>query len=465
MEHVGGASLTQTPDDMFKFVLQQTSIPECASRLGQLTLRGRHSISTPHYVVPTSRGVVPHLSQDNLQKHTNISAVYVPLEDFIEKSNANAPFYNTPVQDGESPLRRYIGLPDRCMSIFGPRRVPNIPCPAHNTNSSIAISTSVGFRFLEVEQYHEAIRKLKADISTSIADLISTKEASAKRIEKSVDRTHAWLRDFVESAEEGEGLPVFAAIPPHEPQLLSLYFADLKDEYKSHISGLCVYSPSTVVELPDVLRDRPTVCLADPSSPHAVLAAVDVGVDLLTIPFVTQSSEHGIALSFAFPGSSDTLNQPLGIDLWSTTHATNLGPLSPKCTCYTCTRHHRAYVHHLLQANEMLAWTLLQIHNFSVIDAFFSAVRQSIRNQTFEDDKRTFSRAYKSELPEQTGQGPRVRGYQMKSVGGGEPKKNPKVYGKLDDQMQKLAEAQSGVTTPDGDANDIEAHGLAKKLE
>ncbi|KIW29759.1 uncharacterized protein PV07_05548 [Cladophialophora immunda] len=465
MDCVNGASLAQLPDEMFKFVLQQASTPECAGRLGHLTLRGRHPISTPHYVAPTSRGVIPHLSQDNLQKHTNISAVYVPLEDFIEKSNANAPLYSTPVQNGESPLRQYIGLPDRYLSIFGLRRVPNIPCPAHNTNSSVAISTSVGFRFLDVEQYHEAIRRLKADISTSIPDLISTETASAKRIEKSVDRTHAWLRDFVESTEEEEGLPFFAAIPPHETQLLSLYLSDLKDEYNPHISGLCVYSPSTVVGLPEALREIPIICLNDPSSPQAVLAAIIAGVDFLTVPFVTRSSEHGIALSFTFPGSLDTPNQPLGIDLWSTTHATDLSPLSPRCTCYTCTRHHRAYVHHLLQANEMLAWTLLQIHNFSVIDAFFSAVRQSMQKQTFEDDTRTFSRAYESELPERTGQGPRVRGYQMKSVGRGEPKKNPKAYGKLDDQVEKLAESESGVATPDGDANDIETHGLAKKVE
>ncbi|KIW99266.1 uncharacterized protein Z519_00929 [Cladophialophora bantiana CBS 173.52] len=461
MEPVTGASLAQLPDEMFEFILQQVSMPGCAGRLGQLILRGRPAISTPNYVVPTSRGVIPHLSQDNLQKHTNISTVYVPLEDFIEKSHAKAPLYNTPAPNGESPLRRYIGLPDRHLSIFGLRRVPNIPCPAHNTDSSVAISTSVGFRSLEVEQYHEAVRTLKADISTSLPDLINTKVASVKRIEKSADRTHAWLRDFVEDKGEDTGLPFFASIPPHETELLSLYLSDLKDEYNSHISGLCVYSPSTVTGLPGALRDIPTVCLTDPSSPQAVLAAIHAGVDLLTVPFVTQSSEHGIAFSFTFPGCTKTPNQPLGFDLWSTTHATDLSTLSPNCTCYTCTRHHRAYVHHLLQANEMLAWTLLQIHNFSVIDAFFSAVRQSIKGRTFEDDMGTFGRAYESELPALTGQGPRVRGYQMKSIGRGEPKKNAKAYGKLGDQVQKLAEAESGIASPQGDADDIEGHGLA----
>jgi hypothetical protein len=69
----------QTP--MLKFAVRQTSASECAARLGHLALGGRNPISTPHFIVPTSRGSIPHLSPDNLQKHTDISAVYVPLED------------------------------------------------------------------------------------------------------------------------------------------------------------------------------------------------------------------------------------------------------------------------------------------------------------------------------------------------------------------------------------------------
>ena len=33
------------------------------------------------------------------------------------------------------------------------------------------------------------------------------------------------------------------------------------------------------------------------------------------------------------------------------------------------------------------------------------------------------------------GQGPRVRGYQFKSQGGGEAKKNPKAYGRLEEKL------------------------------
>lgn len=54
-----------------------------------------------------------------------------------------------------------------------------------------------------------------------------------------------------------------------------------------------------------------------------------------------------------------------------------------------------------------------------------------------------------------------VRGYQFKSEGKGEPKKNPPAYRPLDDGKEKLAEAQ--MPSPDIDAHDMEQLGFAEK--
>lgn len=48
------------------------------------------------------------------------------------------------------------------------------------------------------------------------------------------------------------------------------------------------------------------------------------------------------------------------ICLWWQRYAADPGPLSPGCGCYTCARHSRAYVHHLLQTGEMLAQVWLR---------------------------------------------------------------------------------------------------------
>jgi hypothetical protein len=52
-----------------------------------------------------------------------------------------------------------------------------------------------------------------------------------------------------------------------------------------------------------------------------------------------------------------------------------------------------------------------------------------------------------------------LRGYQFKSKGGGEPKKNRKAYNKLDDMAaEALTEAE--VPSPSVDAMELEEHGF-----
>lgn len=302
-----------------------------------------------------------------------------------------------------------------------------------------------------------------------MADVITTGAASVKRVEKSVDRTHTWLRDANEQPskrESSSSVPaIFAAIPPVDNVQQSLYLQDLAEDYRQLLSGLALYSSTTAVDLPQGLIDLPRMCLSNPKSPHSALKDMALGIDLLCIPFVGSSSDHGIALTFDFPGANFTMNmpQPLGIDLWSVAHEASLLPLSPACDCLTCTRHHKAYVHHLLQAKEMLAWTLLQLHNLAIMDRFFEACRRSIAHGTFEEDVKAFNRNYEAEMPAKTGPGPRVRGYQTKSVGGGEPQKNEKSWGRFGGAAQNIAEADSGIAMPEGDTKQLEDQGFAER--
>ena len=322
----------------------------------------------------------------------------------------------------------------------------------------------MGFASLEIEAYNDAVINLCPDVSLTAVDLVQEDKISAKRLEKSADRTHAWLRDTLadndNNGQNGATPAVFASIPPLEKEQQSFFLSDLSNEYSPKLSGLCLYSSTSTMVIPEELYDLPRLFLADPISPHDILKAISHGVDLISTPFVGKTSEHGIAFDFTFPiiphGQTP---QPLGRDMWSSAYATSLTPLSPSCECYTCIRHHRAYVHHLLQAREMLAWTLLQIHNFSILDRFFAAVRDSIANDAFDEDARAFNHAYEAEMPKQTGDGPRVRGYQTKSVGGGEPKKNPKAYGRLDDQLERTAEARADIAEPMGGYEDERDNG------
>lgn len=63
------------------FDFKDMSSLDCVQRLGKLLLRDRIPIDTPHYFPISSRGCVPHLSQDMVRDKTSIRGIYVALED------------------------------------------------------------------------------------------------------------------------------------------------------------------------------------------------------------------------------------------------------------------------------------------------------------------------------------------------------------------------------------------------
>jgi queuine tRNA-ribosyltransferase len=336
----------------------------------------------------------------------------------LDKGNVNPPVYKVPRAPHESALRKFAAVPDETVTILGPRRVPPVICPISNTSTAISILTSHGFTQLEAARYTNAVQQLRPDIVIGFADVEPGKKQGVKRREKVVHRTHAFTRDATQQlyhseTEQGalQKTLYFAPVLPLENTQQRLYLAHLADELRQDISGLALYDTSSLSVIPKELDDLPRLCLCDPKTPQEVLRGVALGTDIFTIPFVGEASDAGIALNFSFCSPDDTEGEsnpkPLGIDFWSPIHRVDLFPLSPDCVCYTCKRHHRAYLHHLLSAKEMVAWTLLQIHNHHTMDLFFQAVRESIADGTFSVRAAAFERNYVSELPEKTGSGPR----------------------------------------------------------
>ncbi|OJD32967.1 trna-guanine transglycosylase family protein [Diplodia corticola] len=471
------AKLHRLPDTMLNFEILKPAAA-LAPRLGRLSVPGRTTLHTPHHIALTSRGVVPHLTQDVLKKHTGLNSFYVALEDFIERApKQTPPLFNIPCEPDESPMRRFASLQKDALLVLGPRRTVPVTASATNTNTSISIHTAVGFHALASDYYASAAQKLRPDIVIGLGDIMhGHTKPSAKRIDKMGDRTTAWMKDIVaakggldKTKKGGRVYNVFAPILPIDKELQSWYLDALTDDdeqLRPHLSGLALYDTASLAAIPDPLAALPRLALDNPASPQKLLHAVSLGMDLLTVPFVCQATDAGIVLDFEFPvkapssDASPAERKALGIDCWMPQYATDLSPLTPGCECYACTRHHRAYLRHLLAAKEMLGWVLIQVHNHHVIDLFFTGVRKSIENGTFEEDRAAFERAYVDHLPEKTGQGPRLRGYQFTSSGPGEPKKNPSKYRMLDEGKQILAES----ITPgsNADATDLEATGFAE---
>jgi queuine tRNA-ribosyltransferase len=100
--------------------------------------------------------------------------------------------------------------------------------------------------------------------------------------------------------------------------------------------------------------------------------AIAAGVDLFDCVIPTRLARHGNAL--------------VGGDRWNLRNnrfREDFSPLDETCPCYTCKQFTRAYVSHLLRSQELLAYTLLSIHNITELIRFTQRIREAILGDRF----------------------------------------------------------------------------------
>ncbi|KAI2602038.1 tRNA-guanine transglycosylase [Hypoxylon sp. NC1633] len=478
-------------------VLKSVAVDGGHARVGLLALPKRIPIETPNFFGLASRGVIPHMTPDVISKHTRLSGSYMALEDFIEKTQKGVePAVFNAESDGREALHAFTATPTPCATVLGARRHPAVVAPMGNGKDHISIFPLTGFQKLRNTEYCRAIERLQPDIAIPLADLtfgnshIRTKLPASKRQLRMVERTEDWLAEFVklrntETDEMSAKPAIFAPSLPVSYSTQWEYLNRLSQDYVEHLSGLAVYDADIVPDLDghSSLRPLPRLSMDFITSPHEILRQIQLGLDIFTVPFINTTSDAGIALTFSFPPPPTALRiQPLGIDMWSQDHQVSLKPLVDGCECYTCSKHHRAYLHHLLNAKEMLGWTLLQIHNHHVLNDFFEGIRGALTAEpsTFQRDCEVFSNMYEVGLPKGTGERPRARGYHFKAEGGKQPKINPPAWEKygeggtedptLAGEMAGLAvtgTTAEGVETPlvpdaNADARDLDKKGFAE---
>jgi len=112
--------------------------------------------------------------------------------------------------------------------------------------------------------------------------------------------------------------------------------------------------------------DRPRY-LMGVGNPTTILNAIALGVDLFDCVLPTRTARMGTA--FSHQGRMNLKNARFARDR---------GPLDPECSCPTCTGYSRAYLRHLVVSKEMLASTLLSIHNLHFLLDLTRRAREAI---------------------------------------------------------------------------------------
>ena len=109
-------------------------------------------------------------------------------------------------------------------------------------------------------------------------------------------------------------------------------------------------------------------------TPRDLLQSVARGVDMFDCVMPTRSGRHGLA--FTTGGR---------VNLRNARHADDPRPLDPRIDCAASRDYSRAYLHHLVRANEILGMVLLTWHNLAYYQHHMGGMRAAIEGGRFAD--------------------------------------------------------------------------------
>lgn len=118
-------------------------------------------------------------------------------------------------------------------------------------------------------------------------------------------------------------------------------------------------------------------------SPEDLINGILRGVDIFDCVLPTRLARHQAAMTFR--GRMNLLNAA---------YTRDPSPIDPDCGCYACQHFSRAYLRHLIMAREMLAATLISIHNLFTLQKLMQQARQAILEQRFQAFANTFLAQY-----------------------------------------------------------------------
>jgi queuine tRNA-ribosyltransferase len=118
--------------------------------------------------------------------------------------------------------------------------------------------------------------------------------------------------------------------------------------------------------VPHLPADKPRY-LMGVGKPDDIAGAVLRGIDMFDCVIPTRSGRNAQAYT-----REGTLN------LRNARHAEDTGPLDAHCACPACARFSRAYLHHVVKANEIIASMLITWHNLAYYQDLMADLRAAI---------------------------------------------------------------------------------------
>ena len=192
--------------------------------------------------------------------------------------------------------------------------------------------------------------------------------------EQALERTHAWAERCLKAKSRSDQA-LFGIIQGG-------VFPDLREKSAAFISsldfpGIAIGGLSVgeskeemlaILDLVDGIlpEDRPRY-LMGVGSPEDLVEAVLRGIDIFDCVLPTRLARNHAAIT-----------QRGRLNLRNAVFANSDRPIDSNCTCYTCSNFTRAYLRHMINTREMLAATLLTIHNLHTLIDLSTELRQAV---------------------------------------------------------------------------------------
>jgi len=246
--------------------------------------------------------------------------------------------------------------------------------------------------FLTPERAMDIQRLLGSDIQM-VLDECPAFGASEANIEKSLALSMRWAKRSKTAFGEQPGRACFGIVQGGVfPQLRERSAGELQeigfDGYA--VGGLAVGEGQTAMfetleaTVPHLPSERPRY-LMGVGKPDDIVGAMLRGIDMFDCVLPTRSGRNGQAFTW-----SGTLN------LRNARHAEDPAPLDEACRCPACRQFSRAYLHHAVKANEIIASMLLTWHNLTFYQDLMAGLREAIRQGTLSDAAAKFVSHYRT---------------------------------------------------------------------
>lgn len=244
--------------------------------------------------------------------------------------------------------------------------------------------------FLTPEKSIEIQNKLDSDIAMSF-DECPPASADHEYMKNSIERTLRWAKRG-KDVHNNENQSLFGIIQGGAYQDLREYSA--KETVKMDFDGYSIGGVANDHESKEdmyraieystpFIPDEKVRYLMGVGEPIDILEGVIRGIDIFDCVLPTRLARHGHA--FTKYGK---------INLKNAKYKEDFTPIDAECDCYACKHYTKAYIKHLINADETFGARLLSIHNIRFLIRLTEDIRNAIKEDRILEYKEEFIRNY-----------------------------------------------------------------------